>query len=61
MEFGSQMVGFILWVAEQHRIVASVDALMEPCDQLEASLTTTTRLIEALLHEALGGQTETTA
>uniref|UniRef100_UPI004048E6E2 restriction endonuclease subunit S n=2 Tax=Yoonia sp. TaxID=2212373 RepID=UPI004048E6E2 len=43
--------------AEQHRIVAKVDALMALCDQLEASLTTTattrSRLLEALLHEAL--------
>ena len=48
-------------LAEQHRIVAKVDALMTLCDQLEASLTTATttrsRLLEALLHEALGGQT----
>jgi type I restriction enzyme S subunit len=46
-------------LAEQHRIVAHVDALMALCDQLEASLTTTatTRrtLLEALLHEALNG------
>lgn len=44
-------------LAEQHRIVARVDALMALCDQLEASLTTTatTRrtLLDALLHEAL--------
>ena len=43
-------------LAEQHRIVAKVDALMTLCDQLETSLTTTTtrsRLLEALLHEAL--------
>lgn len=44
-------------LAEQHRIVAKVDALMALCDQLEAALTTTestrTRLLEALLHEAL--------
>jgi type I restriction enzyme S subunit len=44
-------------LAEQHRIVAKVDALMALCDQLEASLTTadTTRrrLLGALLHEAL--------
>ncbi len=44
-------------LAEQHRIVAKVDALMALCDQLEASLTTATttrsRLLEALLHEAL--------
>lgn len=46
-------------LAEQHRIVARVDALMALCDQLEASLTTAattrSRLLEALLHEALGG------
>lgn len=46
-------------LAEQHRIVARVDALMVLCDQLEASLTTATttrsRLLEALLHEALKG------
>lgn len=49
-------------LAEQHRIVAKVDGLMALCDQLEASLTiaTTTRcrFLEALLHEALGGQSE---
>lgn len=52
-------------LAEQHRIVAKVDALMALCDQLEASLTTATttrsRLLEALLHEALGGTTEAAA
>lgn len=46
-------------LAEQHRIVSKVDALMALCDQLEASLTTATttrsRLLEALLHEALAG------
>jgi type I restriction enzyme S subunit len=45
-------------LAEQHRIVAKVDALMALCDQLESSLTTATttrsRLLEGLLHEALG-------
>jgi type I restriction enzyme S subunit len=49
-------------LAEQHRIVAKVDALMALCDQLESSLITATitrsRLLEALLHEALGGQSE---
>ncbi|NDK35495.1 restriction endonuclease subunit S [Rhodovulum sulfidophilum] len=44
-------------LAEQHRIVAKVDALMALCDRLETALTTTdttrTRLLEALLHEAL--------
>jgi type I restriction enzyme S subunit len=48
---------FIPPLAEQHRIVARVDALMALCDQLESSLTTATttrsRLLEALLHEAL--------
>ncbi len=44
-------------LAEQHRIVVKVDALMALCNRLEASLTTTDttrqRLLEALLHEAL--------
>lgn len=44
-------------LAEQHRIVGKVDALMSLCDRLEAALatadTTRTRLLEALLHEAL--------
>lgn len=44
-------------VAEQHRIVAKVDALMALCDRLEASLTATAatrrRLLDALLAEAL--------
>ncbi|WP_119306142.1 restriction endonuclease subunit S [Cohaesibacter haloalkalitolerans] len=44
-------------LAEQRRIVAKVDALMALCDQLETALTKTdatrTRLLEALLHEAL--------
>lgn len=44
-------------LAEQHRIVAKVDALMTLCDQLEDALTSTdttrTRLLEALLHQAL--------
>ena len=44
-------------LAEQHRIVAKVDALMALCDRLEAGLTTTAatrrRLLDALLAEAL--------
>jgi type I restriction enzyme S subunit len=44
-------------LAEQHRIVAIVDALMALCDRLEASLTATAatrrRLLDALLAEAL--------
>lgn len=44
-------------LAEQHRIVAKVDALMVLCDRLEAALstadTTRARLLNALLHEAL--------
>ncbi|WP_441281151.1 restriction endonuclease subunit S [Tardiphaga sp. 862_B3_N1_1] len=44
-------------LAEQHQIVTKVDALMELCDRLEASLTSTTairrRLLDALLAEAL--------
>jgi type I restriction enzyme S subunit len=44
-------------LAEQHRIVAKVDALMAVCDRLEASLTTADatrrRLLDALLAEAL--------
>ncbi|GAO77732.1 restriction endonuclease subunit S [Sphingopyxis sp. C-1] len=44
-------------LAEQHRIVAKVDALMALCDQLEASITTgehiRSRLLEAVLHNAL--------
>ena len=44
-------------LAEQHRIVAKVDALMALCDRLEASLATASatrrRLLDALLAEAL--------
>lgn len=46
-------------LAEQHRIVAKVDELMAVCDKLEAQITggeaTNSRLLDALLHEALGG------
>ena len=44
-------------VAEQHRIVAKVHELMALCDQLEVSLVegeqTRSKLLEAVLHEAL--------
>jgi len=44
-------------LAEQHRIVAKVDALTSLCDRLEAALheadTTRARLLDALIHEAL--------
>lgn len=50
-------------LAEQHRIVAKVNAFMALCDRLEAALastdTTRTRLLEALLHEALAPATRT--
>jgi len=46
-------------LAEQHRIVAKVDELMAICDGLEAQLATgqteRSRLLEALIHEALEG------
>ena len=45
-------------LAEQHRIVAKVGELMTLCDQLEASLangeSTRSRLLDSLLHNALG-------
>jgi type I restriction enzyme, S subunit len=48
-------------IAEQHRIVAKVDALMALCDRLEAALTTAdttrARLLEALLAKALNPAT----
>jgi type I restriction enzyme S subunit len=48
---------FVPSLAEQHRIVAKVDALMALCDRLEANLTATAatrrRLLDALLAEAL--------
>lgn len=44
-------------LSEQHRIIAKVDQLMALCDQLEASLVqgeqTRSKLLEAVLHEAL--------
>lgn len=44
-------------LAEQHRIVAKVDALMALCDRLETALTAAeasrARLLQSLLHEAL--------
>ncbi len=47
-------------IAEQHRIVVKVDELMALCDELEARLTTTAtarrQLLEATLHDALGGE-----
>jgi len=47
-------------LAEQHRIVAKVDALMALCDRLEAALTTTdttrARLLESLLRETLAAE-----
>jgi len=57
---GSDYSDFLIPIpplAEQHRIVAKVDALMALCDRLEASLTAATatrrRLLDALLAEAL--------
>jgi type I restriction enzyme S subunit len=51
-------------LAEQHRIVAKVDALMALCDRLEASLTATAatrrRLLDALLAEALAPMVDRT-
>ena len=48
--------------AEQHRIVAKVDALMALCDQLETALTTTAttrqRLLETLIRRALSPDAE---
>jgi type I restriction enzyme S subunit len=50
-------------LAEQHRIVAKVDALMALCDQLEQQLNQADqqrrRLLEAVLAEALGGRLPT--
>ena len=45
-------------LAEQHRIVSKVDELMALCDRMETGLAAVegirTRLLESLLHEALG-------
>lgn len=47
-------------LAEQHRIVAKVDALMALCDQLEAEVGDAdgirSRLLDSLLHESLASQ-----
>ena len=47
-------------IAEQQRIVAKVDELMRWCDTLEARLAavqiTATRLLDAILDHALGGE-----
>ncbi|SMF96552.1 type I restriction enzyme, S subunit [Methylomagnum ishizawai] len=52
-------------LAEQHRIVAKVDELMNLCDQLEAQLATTAtnsrRLLEAVLRDALAPAQESAA
>lgn len=49
-------------LAEQHRIVAKVDALMALCNRLEAQLNTTQsesrHLLEAVLHDAVNGNRE---
>jgi type I restriction enzyme S subunit len=49
-------------LAEQHRIVAKVDELMAICDRFEAQLSTAqnerSRLLEALLHDALNSTSE---
>ena len=44
-------------LAEQHRIVAKVDELMELCDQLEASLTHTAATRRRLLDMATSEKT----
>jgi type I restriction enzyme, S subunit len=50
-------------LAEQHRIVATVDKLMPLCDQLEAQLTSaqtdTSRLLEAVLYNSLNAGNST--
>jgi len=63
-EFGALTIPFPP-LAEQHRIVAKVDELVALCDQLQASLTaadaTRSRLLDALLHEALNGPAQAEA
>lgn len=65
INYGSlEMVSILrLALGECHRFMAKADARLARCDQLEASLTTdtTTRLLEAFLREALGGQLELSA
>lgn len=67
INYGSLEMVSILRVApgECHRIIAKADARLARCDQLEACLTTVTttrsRLLEALLHKTLGGQTQVAA
>ncbi|MGP9791070.1 restriction endonuclease subunit S, partial [Roseinatronobacter sp. NSM] len=50
-------------LAEQHRIVVKVDALMALCDQLETALTTTattrSRLLDTLIRSALSPDVKT--
>ncbi len=52
-------------VAEQHRIAAKVDELMDLCGQLEAQLATTAtgsrRLLEAVLRDTLAPAQESAA
>ena len=47
-------------LAEQHRIVATVDALMALCDQLQAEVGEAdgirSKLLDSLLHESLAFQ-----
>ncbi len=47
-------------LAEQHRIVRTVDELMTVCDRMEAQLTATQnekrKLLESVLHHALNGK-----